>query len=48
MRRAIGLLFLTGCAAVGPDYQRPEMPLPTEYPTAAERADAWACQAYRV
>ena len=39
MRRALGLLFLAGCTTVGPDYQRPEMPLPAEYPAAAEKAE---------
>ena len=39
MRQAFGLLLVAGCAAVGPDYQRPEMPLPAEYPAAAEKAE---------
>jgi multidrug efflux system outer membrane protein len=39
MRRALGVLFLAGCTMVGPDYQRPEMPLPAEYPAAAEKAE---------
>ncbi|MCP5158044.1 MAG: efflux transporter outer membrane subunit [Gammaproteobacteria bacterium] len=34
----LGLLLLSGCAAVGPDYQRPDAPLPTDYPEAAGTA----------
>ena len=40
MRRVLPVLLLAGCTTVGPDYQRPEMPLPAEYPSAAQKADA--------
>ncbi len=32
MKRALVLLLLAGCVTVGPDYKRPEVPLPAEYP----------------
>ena len=35
MKRAWLLLLLAGCTTVGPDYQRPEVPLPSEYPEPA-------------
>ncbi|MCC6609207.1 MAG: efflux transporter outer membrane subunit [Burkholderiales bacterium] len=35
----LALLPLAGCITVGPDYERPEMPLPAQYPApAAEKA----------
>jgi multidrug efflux system outer membrane protein len=40
MRSALGLLILAGCTTVGPDYQRPQMPLPAEYPAAAPKSEA--------
>ena len=39
-RRILPVLLLAGCTTVGPNYQRPEMPLPAEYPSAAQKADA--------
>ena len=39
MKRILLLLLLVGCTTVGPDYQRPEMPLPAEYPESASRQD---------
>ena len=35
MRRLVPLLFLVGCATVGPDYKRPALELPAQYPEAA-------------
>ncbi|HVJ24628.1 MAG TPA: TolC family protein, partial [Burkholderiales bacterium] len=40
MKKALLLLLLAGCTTVGPDYKRPEMPLPEEYPTGAEKTAA--------
>jgi multidrug efflux system outer membrane protein len=34
------LVLAAGCTTVGPDYQRPEMPLPAEFPTATEKSAA--------
>ena len=39
MKRFFLLLALAGCAAVGPDYQRPEMPLPAEFPVPAAKEE---------
>ena len=36
MRSLLLALLLAGCTTVGPDYQRPEMPLPAEFPTKTE------------
>ncbi|HEY8251149.1 MAG TPA: efflux transporter outer membrane subunit [Burkholderiales bacterium] len=33
MRSVFLVLVLAGCTTVGPDYKRPEMPLPAEFPT---------------
>jgi multidrug efflux system outer membrane protein len=33
MRRLLPVLVLAGCATVGPDYQRPQMALPAQYPS---------------
>lgn len=33
MRRAAFVLLLAGCTTVGPDYERPEVELPSTYPT---------------
>ena len=45
MRSAVLALLLAGCATVGPDYQRPEIPLPAQYPASeapgAEIAPDW-------
>ena len=38
MRYALAVLLLAGCS-VGPKYERPEMPLPAEFPVAAEKAE---------
>jgi multidrug efflux system outer membrane protein len=35
MKRAFFLLLLAGCTTLGPDYKRPEVPLPNEYPEPA-------------
>ena len=32
MRKIFFVLLLAGCTTVGPDYKRPEMPLPAEFP----------------
>jgi len=32
MRKSLLVLLLAGCTTVGPDYKRPEMPLPAEFP----------------
>ena len=34
----LGLVLLSGCAAVGPNYQRPEVSLPPDYSEAADEA----------
>jgi multidrug efflux system outer membrane protein len=47
LRSLILLVALAGCTTVGPDYQRPEMTLPAEYPEAKDKnaaeipADWW-------
>src|SRR3954454_21330669 len=50
MRRLVFLVMLAGCTTVGPDYKRPEIPLPKEYgepapsqtaPSATISADWW-------
>ena len=47
MRKAVLLLLVAGCTTVGPDYKRPEMSLPGEFPTkgpetgASVAADWW-------
>ena len=33
MRQALLLVLVAGCTTVGPDYKRPEMPLPAQFPT---------------
>jgi multidrug efflux system outer membrane protein len=38
MRRALIVVLLAGCS-VGPKYERPDMPLPAEFPLAAEQAE---------
>ena len=35
MKRLLPLAFLAGCTTVGPDYERPQVELPKEYPAAA-------------
>ena len=35
MRALFLTLLLAGCMTVGPDYKRPETPLPAEYPAAS-------------
>jgi outer membrane protein, multidrug efflux system len=40
MRKALLLLLVAGCTTVGPDYQRPEMALPSEYPSGIETSAA--------
>ena len=32
MKKIFFVLLLAGCTTVGPDYKRPEMPLPAEFP----------------
>jgi multidrug efflux system outer membrane protein len=39
MKRALVVLVLAGCS-VGPKYERPEMPLPAEFPAPTEKAEA--------
>jgi len=39
-REILLVLALAGCTTVGPDYQRPEMPLPAQYPDSKEAAAA--------
>jgi multidrug efflux system outer membrane protein len=39
MKRCVFILLLAGCS-VGPDYQRPEMPLPAEFPSPAQASGA--------
>ena len=41
MKRALVVLLLAGCS-VGPKYERPEMPLPAEFPAAAPRVETQA------
>ena len=46
MTRLLAPLLLAGCATVGPDYRRPEVPLPAEYPSKTDaggevQADWW-------
>ena len=38
MKRALVVLLLAGCS-VGPEYKRPEMALPAEFPVATEKAE---------
>jgi len=33
VKKSVFVLLLAGCTTVGPDYQRPEIPLPAQYPT---------------
>ncbi len=40
MTRLLLLLALAGCTTVGPDYQRPEIELPAEYPSPSETNEA--------
>jgi multidrug efflux system outer membrane protein len=40
MRKLLLLLALAGCTTVGPDYKRPDMPLPAEYPNSSEKTSA--------
>jgi multidrug efflux system outer membrane protein len=35
MRRLVVLLLVSGCTTLGPDYQRPDVPLPGDYPQPA-------------
>jgi len=35
MKNAFLFLFVAGCATVGPDYQRPDAPVPAEFPVAS-------------
>ena len=35
MKPALLLILLAGCTTVGPDYKRPQMPLPAQFPTKA-------------
>jgi multidrug efflux system outer membrane protein len=35
MKRLLWLALVAGCTTVGPDYERPEMPLPQDYPAAS-------------
>jgi len=38
MKKVFLVLLLAGCTTVGPDYKRPEMPLPAEFPAKAPEA----------
>ena len=38
MKKVLVVLVLAGCTTVGPDYKRPEMPLPAEFPTKGSEA----------
>jgi len=40
MKKALLLVLLAGCTTVGPDYRRPELPLPGEFPSQAGDAGA--------
>ena len=40
MRKLVLLLALAGCTTVGPDYKRPDMALPDEYPVSPSREEA--------
>jgi multidrug efflux system outer membrane protein len=37
LKKILLLVALAGCTTVGPDYKRPDMPLPAEYPNASEK-----------
>ena len=37
---AVAAVFLAGCKSVGPDYERPQLPLPAQYGEAANQAQA--------
>ncbi len=37
---AVAAILLAGCKSVGPDYQRPQLPLPAQYGEAANQAQA--------
>jgi outer membrane protein, multidrug efflux system len=38
MKRAILVLLVSGCTTVGPDYKRPELPLPADFPAKGPEA----------
>jgi multidrug efflux system outer membrane protein len=38
MRKALLLLLVAGCTTVGPDYQRPDMPLPEDFPSSTQNS----------
>lgn len=40
MKKAFLLLLLAGCTTVGPDYKRPDLPLPEQYPPGGEKTAA--------
>ena len=40
MKKSLLVLLLAGCTTVGPDYKRPDMPLPAEFPTKGAEAGA--------
>jgi multidrug efflux system outer membrane protein len=40
MRKALLLLLVAGCTTVGPDYKRPDMDLPAEFPSGTEKSAA--------
>jgi len=40
LKKILLILALAGCTTVGPDYKRPDMPLPAEYPNSSEKEQA--------
>ena len=38
MKRALLVVLVSGCTTVGPDYKRPELPLPAEFPAKGPEA----------
>ena len=40
MKRLLLLLLISGCSTVGPDYERPAVELPAQYPTASTAEEA--------
>ena len=46
--RLLVLALLAGCTTVGPDYKRPEVALPTEFPSGSERGPAVGADWWKV
>jgi multidrug efflux system outer membrane protein len=48
MKRLLPLAFLAGCTTVGPDYERPQVELPKEYPAAASATQVSLAQWWKL